>query len=325
MRALAELPGRRDLARRRATALIRYQNGRFTRFGSRQRPLRNRVRLARPDGAGGLWVRNDHGAVPIRRGPRALLSPRTPGRRLDGPRRSTGIARARSGSRRSSGLYGLRDGRLVQFTTQTGLASDDVLSVFEDREGSLWIGTFDGGLNRLKDQRIANYTIRDGLTDNKIWTVFEDPIRRPVGRNRERRAVAHAPGRVPLRVGPRLRRPHHHDRGGLVGRALARHARQGALPVQGAKWVRYGVEEGLPGALDLVDLRNEIGTVWMAILGGGLVRFDDGRSRASARTRGFRRTPRCPSSRIAGDLWVGTYGGGVARLHEGRFQVFTTT
>jgi diguanylate cyclase (GGDEF)-like protein len=49
-----------------------------------------------------------------------------------------------------------------------------VLSVLEDHEGSLWVGTQTGGLNRLVDGNVTTYTRNNGLTNDLVMSVFED-------------------------------------------------------------------------------------------------------------------------------------------------------
>ena len=48
--------------------------------------------------------------------------------------------------------------RVLRHGESDGLSSNRILSLLEDREGSLWVGTADGGLDRIKEQRIAVYT-----------------------------------------------------------------------------------------------------------------------------------------------------------------------
>jgi signal transduction histidine kinase len=55
-----------------------------------------------------------------------------------------------------------------------GLASDHVRSLYEDGDGILWIGTYDGGLSRLKDGRITTYTTNDGLFNNGVFQILDD-------------------------------------------------------------------------------------------------------------------------------------------------------
>jgi len=54
-----------------------------------------------------------------------------------------------------------------------GLPYPSVITVFADREGNMWVGTY-GGLARIKDGKITTYTQRDVLTSDRILTIFED-------------------------------------------------------------------------------------------------------------------------------------------------------
>jgi ligand-binding sensor domain-containing protein len=47
-----------------------------------------------------------------------------------------------------------RDGATVTFTRDDGLPEDDVTALFEDREGSLWVGTRGGGLAQFTDRTL---------------------------------------------------------------------------------------------------------------------------------------------------------------------------
>ncbi len=61
----------------------------------------------------------------------------------------------------------------TSFTTQNGLSNDFVKSIYEDREGSLWIGTSDG-LNRLKDGKFTSFTAKEGLANDMVRCIYED-------------------------------------------------------------------------------------------------------------------------------------------------------
>ncbi|HJW95207.1 MAG TPA: response regulator [Thermoanaerobaculia bacterium] len=73
-----------------------------------------------------------------------------------------------------TGLMRYRNGRFEQLDKSKGLPSNATHAIFEDREGSIWIGT-DNGLARLKDLKFINYTTRQGLTDDAIRVVAEAP------------------------------------------------------------------------------------------------------------------------------------------------------
>jgi len=52
----------------------------------------------------------------------------------------------------------LKDDQTKLFTTADGLSSDQIRSILQDADGTLWIGTFGGGLNRLRNGRFLSYT-----------------------------------------------------------------------------------------------------------------------------------------------------------------------
>ena len=48
------------------------------------------------------------------------------------------------------------------------------MCLFVSRDGSLWIGTVDGGLIRRKDGKFATYTSKDGLPTDFVDAIYED-------------------------------------------------------------------------------------------------------------------------------------------------------
>ncbi|MBM7128970.1 sensor histidine kinase [Dyella mobilis] len=49
-----------------------------------------------------------------------------------------------------------------------------VLTMFQDRAGSLWIGTMDHGIYRLTSDRVDHFDSKDGLTSDSVYSFFED-------------------------------------------------------------------------------------------------------------------------------------------------------
>jgi signal transduction histidine kinase/ligand-binding sensor domain-containing protein len=60
------------------------------------------------------------------------------------------------------------------------LSHSDIRSIYEDRSGVLWIGTWDGGLNKFdREQKIFTHWKNDpldslSLSDNSVYSIFED-------------------------------------------------------------------------------------------------------------------------------------------------------
>jgi signal transduction histidine kinase/ligand-binding sensor domain-containing protein/DNA-binding response OmpR family regulator len=74
---------------------------------------------------------------------------------------------------RYHGLLRIHDGEQTWLTEKDGLSNGTVFSLYQDADGTLWIGTA-SGLNRVKDGRIASFHERDGLFDDNVYAIVED-------------------------------------------------------------------------------------------------------------------------------------------------------
>lgn len=72
----------------------------------------------------------------------------------------------------NQGLLRLSDFGLEQLGVQDGLPNNRVLSIFQDSEQSVWLGT-NAGLFRLREAPFTNLTAHQGLADNYVRTVLE--------------------------------------------------------------------------------------------------------------------------------------------------------
>ena len=64
--------------------------------------------------------------------------------------------------------------QIAAFTTAQGLAGNSIACIYEDREGTLWLGTRDNGLMRVTRRIITSYTEKDGLSGKVLYPVLED-------------------------------------------------------------------------------------------------------------------------------------------------------
>ena len=57
-----------------------------------------------------------------------------------------------------------------------GLSVNSILSILEDEQGVLWLGTFGGGVNRLDPQtgQVTHYRETEGLPSNIVYGILED-------------------------------------------------------------------------------------------------------------------------------------------------------
>jgi PAS domain S-box-containing protein len=68
------------------------------------------------------------------------------------------------------GLVRFRDGSFTFLKKSDGLESDNITSVFEDAEGSLWVGAIDG-LSQITDLKFPIYSSKEGLSGGTVHTV----------------------------------------------------------------------------------------------------------------------------------------------------------
>lgn len=322
VRAITELPGGEIWAGGRGS-LLRWRDGQLTRFGS-EAGISGTLLTVVPNGAGGLWLGSADGLFRFDAG-RAVAFPLPEARE----RTVRAIYQDRDGTLwvgSLSGLYALRQSRLMRFTTANGLASNQIISILEDREGSLWLGTTDAGLNRVKHQRIANYTTRDGLSDNRMWTVFEDRDSNLWAGSSDGTLSRLKPGETTFKKVREF---------GATILAMVQDP-SGALWL-GTRGTGLYRSEGPDAAwkampappMENTSLVSSIcpardGSVWIAYLGGGVVRYD-------GLTPTEIKTPKNVSFEgafslfqdRAGDIWLGTFGGGLVRFHGGDMRRYT--
>ncbi|MCK5147933.1 PAS domain-containing protein [bacterium] len=72
------------------------------------------------------------------------------------------------------GLKRLGTNGIEEFSTTDGLSDNRVRTIFEDKDGSLWAGSYAGGLECFKNGNIKVLSVKEGLRDKEVWSVYED-------------------------------------------------------------------------------------------------------------------------------------------------------
>jgi signal transduction histidine kinase/ligand-binding sensor domain-containing protein/ActR/RegA family two-component response regulator len=72
----------------------------------------------------------------------------------------------------TAGVYRITGNQVSSFRSPDGLTGDRVLSLYEDREGSLWVGTT-SGLDRFRDTSLTTFTVKEGLPSDRAENIVE--------------------------------------------------------------------------------------------------------------------------------------------------------
>jgi len=203
--------------------------------------------------------------------------------------------------------------------------SDVIISFFEDKEGTLWIGTNGGGLYNLRESKIITYTNKNGLSFNNVYGVFQD-----------------SQGRV--WVGTKGHGVNYFDfevnrfhtlttRDGLSSDSVVSFTED----LSGALWfgtLGGGINCLRNGNIHVFDLRSGLysnifrtvyadpeGNIWAGSTKGGIYRFSNNQFTLAANVKSRVNTMHKDSR---GNLWAGTLGNGLCRLDvkNGTLEVF---
>ncbi|MDQ1350629.1 MAG: hypothetical protein QG657_931 [Acidobacteriota bacterium] len=220
------------------------------------------------------------------------------------------------------------------------LSHNYVLSIYEDRSGVFWIGTFHGGLNKfdVKTGKFTHYTRRHGdptsLSNNVVRAICEDRegtlwFATDEGLNRFDRqkgaftVYRNIPG-DPNSLSNNGVQVIYEDRSGVLwagtnGGGLNRFNREtGTFTVfKNNPRNRASLSNDVINAI----YEDRSGTLWLGTQGGGLVKFDR-KTGAFTTYRYEMNNPLSLSNDIvraifednSGILWIGTYGGGLNRF-----------
>jgi diguanylate cyclase (GGDEF)-like protein len=137
-----------------------------------QLPIRALYRTAKHT----LLVATGHGVYAIAVGAGGRTG--TPQRIADLPGSVTLIQPAQQGGVWLAGGEGAvrwqRQRIVERWSTANGLSSRFVRSLYEQPDGTLWIGTYGGGLNRIAHGRVRRYDRRSGLFDDVVSCMVAD-------------------------------------------------------------------------------------------------------------------------------------------------------
>jgi signal transduction histidine kinase/ligand-binding sensor domain-containing protein/ActR/RegA family two-component response regulator len=154
-------------------------NGKVRRYGTAQGVPEDEWSAIRKDHSGSLWVRGKKHLLRLRTGASSFenagkdLQPNTQPADLLIDRRNQVLVSTRAGIALETSA--LQPAGWEYVGRKEGLPSNLVRCLYEDREGSIWIGTMGGGLSRwIGYGQWTSWTEADGLASDMVWALASD-------------------------------------------------------------------------------------------------------------------------------------------------------
>ncbi|HEY6248417.1 MAG TPA: two-component regulator propeller domain-containing protein, partial [Candidatus Angelobacter sp.] len=207
------------------------------------------------------------------------------------------------------------------YTANDGLSGNSVVSMFRDREGSLWVGTATGGLNQFKTGALsifahgenpddASRSIYEGR-DGSLWVAMDSGLRR----YKDGEIKLYKTGKGPANDDA-WSVIEDHDSNIWVG------TKGGGLnEFIGNQIKTYTTNDGLADNQIYAVFQDYSGDIW-AGTPNGLSRFHRGRFTTYSKKDGLSgQYVWCIFEDSSRNLWIGT-DAGLSRFHEGKFTNF---
>jgi ligand-binding sensor domain-containing protein/signal transduction histidine kinase len=224
----------------------------------------------------------------------------------------------------SGGVVRVTNGAPEMFTVADGLSSNLVLSIYEDREGSIWIGTEAGGLNLLKSKKFNTYSTKDGLPNDVVKAIYQDTQGGIwIGSNGGGLTLFKNGAFTTWTTRDGLSSDVVLSLAGDAGGTIWIGTPDGLNRFKDGKFQTYTFAEGLSNDLVRSVLVDRNGTLWVGTR-DGLNSFRDNEFTTYTTHDGLANNfIGAIYEDSKGNLWVGTLGG-LNKITNGKFQTFTT-
>src|SRR5580692_11241372 len=238
-----------------------------------------------------------------------------------------------------AGVVHFHQGRADVFSQADGLSGDLVTSIFEDREGDVWVASL-GGLDRFRNYAVATYAQHEGLgtvpgwgsvvagRDGAIWMGTQDGLRMwshgevtIYGRADDHKSQSRTVW-SPVRYVADRGLPDHVPVfvfADNAGRILVSTSHAFGFMENG----RFIAIRGVPGGIVSSVAQDRQGNLWIANQDQGLLRVSkDGTvQRTSWASIGHNKGAQSlAADRSTSGLWLGFNDGGVAHFSDGRIK-----
>jgi len=314
--------------------LSRFNGKSFTNFDPYNTPEipNNRVVSLFIDPVGKLWFGTDEGLVNLKNG--VFTNPTS---KFDLNMINSITPRDRSSlwiGTRGRGVYLMNAGRLTRLSIPKGLVSYDILSLMQDRERNLWIGTNGSGLIKYDNEgKFTIYNKADGLPNNQVSSLLED--RRGniwIGTNKsglilyDRGNFTPVPGNSDNNTDNLSRLDIdalYEDTHGVIW--IGTHG-QGLWRFYKNRFSVLKIENGLSGNIIFSIFEDKEGSLWIGTDGGGLNRLRDRKITMIDNKLLDDRYNNFPIIEGPdGAIYIGTKGNGVTKIHNGKRWIYNSS
>lgn len=203
----------------------------------------------------------------------------------------------------------------------TGIRSSRFTRLYEDRAGSLWATTENGGLTRYNGGTFRTYTTQDGLPNNYVRWMREETDGSLIMETSE--GFTRWKGESFTTYRPE--QEGFSDFGHPVATGIVWHLRPDRWQrMAGGRVTQVAPAEHLSASDVKSVYEDRAGSLWVATSDGRLRQFKDGRWAAyligDPQSQGLVQTLREDRQ---GNIWVGTAKGSLLRFRDGRFTPYT--
>jgi signal transduction histidine kinase/ligand-binding sensor domain-containing protein len=208
---------------------------------------------------------------------------------------------------------------LSTYTTDNGLALDNITSSLLDASGNLWFGTWGGGISKFDGMSFTNFNTAHGLSNSLVHCLAQDADGRIW--------IGTDGGGVSIYDGyafANMTTLHGLASDIVYGLTVDSRGNMwiatgggGASMYNGNSFINYDQENGLSSNFIIEIVEDKKGHIWFATLNNGLNRYDGSSFTHFTMDEGLAdNAVNCIALDSSGNIWVGTSGAGVSMFQE---------
>ncbi len=207
---------------------------------------------------------------------------------------------------------------LYTYTTDNGLALDNITSSLLDASGNLWFSTWGGGISKFDGMSFTNFNTAHGLSNNLVHCLAQD-AEGNIWIGTDGGGVSIYDGYAFSHI-TTLEGLANDIVYGLTADSKGNMwiaTKGGASKYDGTSFSNYDRENGLPGNSIIKIAEDNKGHIWFATGNNGVSRYDGSSFTNFTTEEGLAdNAVNCITVDSSGNIWFGTSGGGVSKYQQ---------